>query len=697
LKKIPFFLVLPVAIGVALVVSSIVAWQQAVVPWFETSVANATGHRTRVGALVPRWRGVEARDVVLFGTPPFEAAPLARIARLNVTLGRGGGLLPRATAVAAEGMLITYLALGMGADAVDNVRGNKTNPIAPTQPRDGPSPLLSIKDSRLEAFVRLPGGGSLSARCERLEAARDANGRTSARWEGLAVDLPGWLTVKIPRLELAMSPDGRQISARDVALTVPGGGALLAASTLDLTSGRDQQVLKIAPAPRAPAGVAPNPGASSTVPLGLAEAQLTRSTVTGAVTGSADLSDVPVTALQPVLRRLGVSVASGTAQVHLRLGPGGAPAESPGGGTSIGIEGELTATDLSIHHPRLDELPWQNLTVHAAGKVDLEPGDGKLTIHDAEVQALGLGARLQGWLSWRPALAGELRLQAPRAGPVACAGVLGAWPQPLQQRLRGLTLADRVAPRGRIAFDARSWDDLTLEFALRPMCTVKAEPRLITQLVTSRLGERPPAQALPGLGGAAGLPQFVPLRGLPRHLVAAFLTAEDGAFRHHEGFDLEMVRRAIAHNLAMGTPTKGASTISQQVAKNLFLSPQRTVARKLAEVIFTWRLEDELDKDRILELYLNVVELGPGIRGVGRAAEVYFGKNAAALTALESAHLAAMLPNPIGFARRFRDGRVDEGWLLKLYDLLARMHRAGVLSEADLVAARASHLGLRKF
>ena len=93
---------------------------------------------------------------------------------------------------------------------------------------------------------------------------------------------------------------------------------------------------------------------------------------------------------------------------------------------------------------------------------------------------------------------------------------------------------------------------------------------------------------------------------------------------------------------------------------------------------------------------MNIVELGPGIRGVKRAAEVYFGKPVTALSPLEAAHLAALTPNPVGFARRFRDGKVDEGWLRKLYDLLGMMNRSGRLSRAELAAARRSRLTLRR-
>jgi monofunctional biosynthetic peptidoglycan transglycosylase len=183
---------------------------------------------------------------------------------------------------------------------------------------------------------------------------------------------------------------------------------------------------------------------------------------------------------------------------------------------------------------------------------------------------------------------------------------------------------------------------------------------------------------------------------MPAHLMAAFLTAEDGRFFAHRGFDLEMIRRALAHDLEMRSFAKGGSTITQQLAKNLFLPQSRTLARKMEETVLAWRLQTLMPKKRVLELYLNVIELGPNIRGVKQAARAYFGKELGDLRPIESAHLAALTPNPQGLARRFRDGRVDDGWMQRLYDLLGMMNRSGRLSRSDLSAARAGKLTLRK-
>ncbi|WP_198263744.1 monofunctional biosynthetic peptidoglycan transglycosylase [sulfur-oxidizing endosymbiont of Gigantopelta aegis] len=125
----------------------------------------------------------------------------------------------------------------------------------------------------------------------------------------------------------------------------------------------------------------------------------------------------------------------------------------------------------------------------------------------------------------------------------------------------------------------------------------------------------------------------------------AVIAAEDQLFSQHSGFDFDSILMALDSN-AQGKPVRGASTISQQTAKNLFLWPSKSLVRKGIEAWFTILLEVLLDKSRILELYLNLVEFGPGIFGVEAASQHYFHKSAAKLTHNEAARLAAVLPNP---------------------------------------------------
>jgi monofunctional biosynthetic peptidoglycan transglycosylase len=125
----------------------------------------------------------------------------------------------------------------------------------------------------------------------------------------------------------------------------------------------------------------------------------------------------------------------------------------------------------------------------------------------------------------------------------------------------------------------------------------------------------------------------------------AILIAEDDAFFQHEGVDFTQLRESIEVDWARGSFTRGASTITQQLAKNLYLSPSRNPLRKMREFIIARRLEAELTKERILELYLNVIELGDGIYGVEAAAQTYFHRPAATLGPAESALLAGAIIN----------------------------------------------------
>lgn len=139
--------------------------------------------------------------------------------------------------------------------------------------------------------------------------------------------------------------------------------------------------------------------------------------------------------------------------------------------------------------------------------------------------------------------------------------------------------------------------------------------------------------------------QWVPLAQIAQPMQLAVIAAEDQRFPSHHGFDVNAIEAAFAHN-ARGKRVRGASTITQQTAKNLFLWPSRSYLRKGIEAWLTLLMELMLGKERILELYLNIVEFGPGIYGVDAAGRHFFGKPARQLNWTESARLAAVLPNP---------------------------------------------------
>jgi monofunctional glycosyltransferase len=149
--------------------------------------------------------------------------------------------------------------------------------------------------------------------------------------------------------------------------------------------------------------------------------------------------------------------------------------------------------------------------------------------------------------------------------------------------------------------------------------------------------------------------QWRRLDSISRYLRAAVVAAEDIKFYRHEGIDWNAIEHAAEANWERGTFAIGGSTITQQLAKNLYLSPRRSVLRKLREILIAFSLEDDLSKQRILELYLNVVEWGDGVFGAEAAARFWFHHPARSLTPSEAVRLAIALPNPITRAPDVRD------------------------------------------
>ena len=173
---------------------------------------------------------------------------------------------------------------------------------------------------------------------------------------------------------------------------------------------------------------------------------------------------------------------------------------------------------------------------------------------------------------------------------------------------------------------------------------------------------------------------------IPAEMKWAVILAEDSNFYKHEGFDVKAIKNAIKYDLEKKSLKRGASTITQQTAKNLFLSREKTITRKLKEIYLAYRMEQELTKGRIVEFYLNIVELGPMVYGIGHGAQYYFGKPVSALTPRECAFLAAMLPGP----RLAYNPYKNLGKVLKRSDMILRLLRQNaVLSEAEYQAALA--------
>jgi Transglycosylase len=191
-------------------------------------------------------------------------------------------------------------------------------------------------------------------------------------------------------------------------------------------------------------------------------------------------------------------------------------------------------------------------------------------------------------------------------------------------------------------------------------------------------------------------PDFIARLDVPPLFVQALLLAEDAAFFSHRGLDLTELPKALAANLARASAIRGASTITQQLAKNLFLSRERSLKRKLQELVLAFLLESALGKDRILEIYLNVIEWGPGLYGLRPAARHYFAKEPRALTPKEMAFLVVLIPGPIKYQRSFVEGALSPGLEPLVTNLLAKLRSVSALTEEEYAAALAETLVFRR-
>jgi membrane peptidoglycan carboxypeptidase len=265
------------------------------------------------------------------------------------------------------------------------------------------------------------------------------------------------------------------------------------------------------------------------------------------------------------------------------------------------------------------------------------------------------------------------------------------------------------------ALDVGSGGDLGSASLSARLSGVFPDPRSFT--VSQRLEFKPPRRALPAIeklrgdfthevvlrnGGQRAIlvspdsPDFVPLRDVPPLFVRCLLIGEDSNFFGHRGIDLSEVPSALITNWTRGGAVRGASTITQQLAKNLFLSRDKRLGRKLQELSLALLLEATLPKERLLEIYLNIIEWGPDLYGLRPAARRYFGREPRDLTPKQMAFLVALIPGPVKYQRSFADGSLSAGFRPLVDELLVKLRSVDALDEEAYQAALAEELVIRR-
>jgi hypothetical protein len=393
----------------------------------------------------------------------------------------------------------------------------------------------------------------------------------------------------------------------------------------------------------------------------------------------ASLLELPPEALPAPFAEASVRWSDGTLSGDLSLsGQGGGPAK---GRMRARLDRAWFVGE------RLAPEPVGPVTVDLDGALEVEPAGRRVVMRDGNLRILGaVDAALDAEARLGPGYPFSFSVVAPSVdfGVLADALPAALRPPPEAPAPSG-PLSFRLSVSGPLREPAAWAVEADLDLAKLREAARRLPPVALRSPFTWRPeiegGEQQPIRVGPESPG------FVPLSALPEHVVRAVTTSEDAGFFAHPGFDFQELRNAFAQGTEAGHVVRGASTITQQLAKNLYLSREKTLSRKAREAMVAIALEATVPKARLLEIYLNIAEWGPGIWGIGPAAQHYFGKPAGELTVREAAFLASIIPNPVRFHGYYTRGELDEAWTERLRVLLLHMAEAGVLSEEQLLEA----------
>jgi penicillin-binding protein 1A len=397
--------------------------------------------------------------------------------------------------------------------------------------------------------------------------------------------------------------------------------------------------------------------------------------------GRARASRVGPELLAPILDGGAAELASGTLSIE---------AEGVVTPDLTGAEGRVRviADGIVLAGERIAPTPVGPIHAEAEGTLRWNGRDRHLSVGDGRVSLLGAiraEAEAEVWLVAGLPASLSLRADALDFGSAVAALPPALAPPPAAPRPAG-TLDARVAVAGPLLAPSDWALSAALDLSrMRAASRAAAPVSLRVPFVHRPASGR--AEAATVVGPAN--PDFVPIAELPLHLVRAVTASEDGGFFAHQGFDFGELRNALAENAAAGRAVRGGSTITQQLAKNLYLTGEKTLGRKVREAAITVALEATVPKQRLLEIYLNIVEWAPGVRGIGPAARHWFGKDARELTPTEAAFLASIIPNPTRYHYMRDRGAPSEAWRRRVDDVLVKMAEQGVLGGEALARALA--------
>jgi hypothetical protein len=346
-------------------------------------------------------------------------------------------------------------------------------------------------------------------------------------------------------------------------------------------------------------------------------------------------------------------------------------AESP---SRMALRGEVSLSGAAIASARIAPEPVEGISVTVQGEGFWMPEQRQLRLEAGTLRSASATLRMEGTFEWsREHYLVAATMALP---PTACDDAVGAIPPDLLGEIAGFRWRGELAGKIVAYVDSRDLDATRLDIRMADGCRFAQVPPVADMERFRRMflhQVREPDDSVFEMLTGPGSSNWHRVRAMSPFLVHAVIAHEDASFLRHQGFAPWAIEEALKRNLKAGRYEVGASTITMQLAKNLFLRREKTLARKVQEVLLTWWLESALDKRDILELYLNVIEYGPGVYGIRHAASHYFGRAPSDLSPAESAFLATILPNPKRHAAEHADNALKPSTAVKMRRLLRHM------------------------
>ena len=383
-------------------------------------------------------------------------------------------------------------------------------------------------------------------------------------------------------------------------------------------------------------------------------------------------------------------------------------------GDAVRFGGDLAVSGLSLQNDALSAAPIEGLSLGIVLRGSAYPARRRLELDMLEGRLRNLVGRVTGsielprgkytfadgsHLGMVPKI--DLALSVPR---LPCAKLLASVPAALTPKLQGFVLQGFFEALVGTKVDLADLDALDLRGRVGLNgCKVVKAPDAVAALrdaeaIVQTVEVPKPPGAAPGeteeMQFVVGPdnPDFTPYPEISPYFVSSILTTEDNGFFKHHGWVTSQFKGALRRNLERGAFRIGASSITMQMVKNVLLSQEKTLSRKLQELFLVWYLEQVLPKERILELYFNAIEFGPRIYGIGAAARHYFGKKPSELTPLEGAFFSSILPNPKRRYIQYCHGTLYPPWDKYVHRILARVHERGRITDDEYVESASQSL-----